>query len=142
MLVDYELNDEWLAALNECANSCGTIVVSVCAGHPHGVSGMSVGNNQSKYPSLAISCIFCTTAYILSEYFSSVPRTNLDIRLSRPREKHLYARLFIACNLAHNGKNQDRLAGWWAEVIRQFKVGARIVGEHFEAVGEFSSWCD
>ena len=118
--VDYELRDEWLVKLNLYASLLGVSVTSVCAGHPHGVSGLGIMfAGQATGPALAMYCDSYETACGLAHSLA-IPHTYVSLAIQRP-VKYRYYRIFVSAAFKHSGKNQDRLASWWEEILASLK---------------------
>lgn len=124
--VDYELREAWLATLNDCADACGAIITSFCAGHPHGVSGQ--GNCRFAGgcgPSLTLWCRRREIASLLALAFTG---NKSDVELYFPASLKLCrgsARLRVECTILHTGNNQRELARWWSDIIARFRRAVR-----------------
>lgn len=124
--VDHELREEWLAALNDCAEACGAIITNVCAGHPHGVSGQGNYHPGNCGPSLILWFRGRAPACILARELAG---DNTDVELLLPaslKMKPGSARLKVSCAIVHTGTNQRELACWWNGITTRFKSFAKI----------------
>lgn len=118
--VDFELRDEWLEKLNLFARLHKGRVISVCAGHPHGVSGLGSIQNRSSGPSFGFSCRSHEHACDLSRILA-IPRTEVNLTLRTPN-KYTYYGLRVSAAFVHTGKNQERSAAWWEEILRNLET--------------------
>ncbi len=117
--VDYELQDDWLERLNLFASLHGAKVISTCAGHPHGISGFGVLNKGSRTaPSFSLIIDSYMDACLLVPFFA-IPRTRVELVVHCHR-KYMYLRIHVKSEVNYSGKNQQRIAEWWEEILASF----------------------
>jgi hypothetical protein len=120
--VDYELSDEWIEKLNAYADVCGVRVITMCAGHPHGVSGFGAGAPFN--PDFGVSCDVPGQAFFLASHFA-VPGTSVVVQLDREAKRDHYGVFVKPLAMRRRLKSADRLAFsavWWEEMLARFSV--------------------
>lgn len=112
--VDYELEDHWLAELNMWAKEWGVTVISVCSGHPWGVSGLDP-DYSSPYPDAGFRCPSFKDACRFAELFIASD-TIVKVYVSDDSFTVL-----LVSKVGHRGDNQQKLALWWKSIIEKIK---------------------
>ena len=83
--VDYELAEEWLEKLNKYAGLWRANVRSVCAGHPHGISGLGVlAIKHATGPCFGVVCSSERDAFRFASLLS-IRETFIEVRLDYTR---------------------------------------------------------